>query len=160
MPEPDFHNFTRERGEYLLSTDKRWVNIETLRAVYASDLLHWTKPLPPKVLKKMVDNSLCFSLVHFPANGDWEQIGFARVITDYVTIGYLTDVYVIPEHQGKGLGKWMISCLPELLGDMEDLRAMIVLTYDKERFYREVIGAEKFGEDLTMMEWKGRGSVR
>src|SRR5579884_2557898 len=33
-----------------------------------------------------------------------EQVGFARAISDGVTLGYLADVYVLPAHRGRGLG--------------------------------------------------------
>ena len=35
---------------------------------------------------------------------DGEQVGFARAVTDGVTVGYLADVYVLPAHRGLGLG--------------------------------------------------------
>ena len=40
-----------------------------------------------------------------------KQIGLARLITDYVTIAYLTDVYVLEEYQGKGLGTWLLGAV-------------------------------------------------
>jgi GNAT superfamily N-acetyltransferase len=37
------------------------------------------------------------------------MIGFARVITDYAVLYYLCDVFVLENHRGKGLGKWLIE---------------------------------------------------
>ena len=49
-------------------------------------------------------------------------IGFARLITDRVTFAWLTDVYTLPEWRGQGLGKWLISCVQEVIEDMPHLR--------------------------------------
>ena len=49
-------------------------------------------------------------------------IGFARFVTDQVTFCWLTDVYVLPEWQGQGLAKWMLSCAQEVVEDMPHLR--------------------------------------
>jgi len=35
---------------------------------------------------------------------DGEQVGFARAISDGVTVAYLADVYVLEPHRGRGLG--------------------------------------------------------
>lgn len=54
-------------------------------------------------------------------------IGFARFITDRVTFAYLNDVYILPEWQGQGLGKWLISCAQELVEEMPHLRRTMAL---------------------------------
>ena len=36
---------------------------------------------------------------------DGRQAGFARVVSDGETVAYLADVYVLPEHRGRGLGR-------------------------------------------------------
>lgn len=61
-------------------------------------------------------------------------IGFARFITDRVTFAYLNDVYILPEWQGQGLGKWLISCAQELVEDMPHLRrTMALVGHRKEK---------------------------
>jgi GNAT superfamily N-acetyltransferase len=40
-----------------------------------------------------------------------KQIGFARVITDKTTFGYLADVFIDETHRGQGLSKWMIEII-------------------------------------------------
>jgi ribosomal protein S18 acetylase RimI-like enzyme len=68
---------------------------------------------------------------------DQEQpslIGFARLITDRVTFAYLTDVYTLPEWQGQGLGKWLISCVQEVVEDMPYLRrSMCIIGHGREK---------------------------
>jgi GNAT superfamily N-acetyltransferase len=66
------------------------------------------------------------------------QIGFARVISDYATIAYLGDVFVLAEYRGRGLGKWLVECVlshPQLQG----LRRWILATRDAHGLY------EKYG---------------
>lgn len=65
-----------------------------------------------------------------------KQIGFARIITDYSTIAYLGDVYILEEYRGKGLSKWLMETImnfPELQG----LRRWILLTRDAHELYRK-----------------------
>lgn len=65
-----------------------------------------------------------------------KQIGYARVISDYATIAYLGDVYVLPEYRGKGLSKWLIATVmkhPEL----QQLRRWILLTGDAHELYKK-----------------------
>ena len=78
-----------------------------------------------------MENSLCFG-VYFGA----QQVGFARVITDFATIAYLGDVFIIPEHRGKGLSKKLVS---EIMThpDLQGLRRWILLTGDAHGLYRQ-----------------------
>lgn len=64
------------------------------------------------------------------------QIGFARVVSDYSVTSYLFDVFILPTHQGSGLGKWLIECVldhPKLKNV-----TMALATKDKQEFYRNL----------------------
>jgi ribosomal protein S18 acetylase RimI-like enzyme len=64
------------------------------------------------------------------------QVGFARVVSDYATVAYLGDVFVLESHRGRGLGKWMMECImqhPALQG----LRRWILLTRDAHGLYSQ-----------------------
>ena len=37
------------------------------------------------------------------------QIGFTRLVTDYVLFAYLMDVIIFPEYQGSGYGKKLVA---------------------------------------------------
>ncbi|HEU4616563.1 MAG TPA: GNAT family N-acetyltransferase [Gammaproteobacteria bacterium] len=90
---------------------------------------YWAKDIPPSVVEKALDGSLCFSLLH----GE-NQAGFARVVSDRATFAYLADVFVLPEHRGKGLAEWLIGCVvshPELQG----FRRWMLATRDAHRLY-------------------------
>src|SRR5947207_12366779 len=89
------------KGEYTISTDRNRLDIATIHQ-YLSEESYWAKNRPLAVTQKVLEHSLCFGVYH----GD-EQVGQARVITDYATHAYLCDVFILPAHQGNGLGKWL-----------------------------------------------------
>jgi len=86
-------------------------------------------------------------------------IGFARCITDKVTFAYLTDVYILPEWQGQGLGKWLISCIQEVIEDMPYLRrSMCLVGHGKEKgieFYGGLMKMAPLQEPAMVLSWKG-----
>ena len=77
------------------------------------------------------DNSLCFGLFHHD-----KQIGFARVVTDYATMAYLADVFILPAYRGLGLSKWLMETIMTH-SDLQGLRRWILLTLDAHGLYRQ-----------------------
>jgi ribosomal protein S18 acetylase RimI-like enzyme len=96
-------------------------------------LLHstyWAEERPREVIEKSLRHSLNFGLFH-----GGKQVGFARVVTDRTTVGYLCDVVIAAAHQRQGAGKWMLQCIlehPELRDCRIDL-----FTKDAQEFYRK-----------------------
>lgn len=93
---------------------------------------------------------------------DPPQIGFARVITDEVTFAYLTDVYVLEGHQGKGLGSWLMECVDEEFASWPHLRRVMLMANLKEgeAFYAKM-GMSQFkqGENgFAILNKRGKGS--
>ena len=90
------------------------------------------------------------------------MIGLSRLVTDFTTFGYLTDVYVLKEFQGKGFARWMMECLNETLEGWPDLRRMMLLTHNESasRLYRTTLGALEWSESpsrgLLVMEKRGK----
>ena len=116
--------------EYRISTDKNELNMGFIHG-FLSNEAYWCMGIPLETVKRSVENSLCFGVYY----GD-DQVGFARVITDYATIAYLGDVFIVSAHQGKGLAKRMMEKImgyPELQG----LRRWILLTADAHELYRQ-----------------------
>lgn len=89
------------------------------------------------------------------------MVGFARVVTDYVTLAYLTDVFVVDEFQRRGLASWLMQALKELVNDWEDMRGLLLMTHDQAaaRLYRRELGAMDFEKGpsagLVMLEMPG-----
>ena len=67
---------------------------------------YWATGITLETVARSIQHSLCCSVHHANA-----QIGMARVITDYATYAYLTDVHVLEEHQGQGLAKAMLTAI-------------------------------------------------
>ncbi len=119
-----------EKGEYLLSTDKSKLDLKMIHEFLSTES-HWAKNIPYERVKKSIENSLCFGLYH----GE-KQIGFARVISDYSTIAYLGDLFILKDHRGKGLSRWMLEVImnhPDLTG----LRRWILVTKDAHDVYQQ-----------------------
>ncbi len=118
--------------EFLITTDKEKMDVEAIHD-FLSKYSGWSDNIPIETVKKSIDNSLNFGV--FYQN---KQIGFARVISDFSTIAYLGDVYILDEFRGKNLSKklmYVIISHPELQG----LRRWILLTSTADWLY------EKYG---------------
>lgn len=94
---------------------------------------------------------------------DFRMIGLARIVTDYVTFAYLTDVFIIEEFQRRGLASWMMRALKELVDEWPNLRGLMLMTHDKAaaRMYQRTLGAVDFDKGpsagLVMLEMGGKG---
>src|SRR5436190_20761112 len=102
-----------ERNGYTISNDKSRLDVTAIHAYLARS--YWSPGIPKPVVERAIAGALCFGL--FTEAGT--QVGFARMITDTATFAYLADVYVLEEHRGKGLGKWLIQTIlahPSLQG--------------------------------------------
>ena len=117
------------RGAYLMTMDKARLDLEMIHGFLKDS--YWAAGIPAQVVRRSVENSLALGVFR----GD-EQVGFARVVTDYATFAYLADVFVLEPHRGRGLGRWImeaVSSLPELQG----LRRWMLATQDAHDLYRE-----------------------
>ena len=126
------------KDDFSISTEKSKLDLKGIHH-FLSTQAYWSLNIPFKKVEKAAANSLCFGLYF----GE-QQIGYARIISDYTTVAYLGDVFVLPEYRGLGLSKWMMQTImshPELQG----LRRWILLTGDAHGLY------EQFG-------WKGIAS--
>jgi len=117
-----------QRGIYRLS-----FAAEDIDAVAAHAFLtqaYWSEGIPLAIVQRAIANSLCVAM-HAEGQG---QVGFARVVTDRMTFGYLCDVYVLEAHRGQGLADWMVQSLlahPDLQG----LRRFMLFTRDAHPLY-------------------------
>jgi GNAT superfamily N-acetyltransferase len=90
------------------------------------------------------------------------QIGLARLITDEVSFAYLTDVYILDQYQGKGLGTWLIECVNETISSWPELRRLLLVTSHGQNFYTERLSMKAFDQGkngLVILSRKGEGSV-
>jgi GNAT superfamily N-acetyltransferase len=115
---------------YHISTDKDLLDIDAIHA-FLSTRAYWCLHIPRDRVERSIANSRCYGVYQ-----DRTQVGFARVISDMSTIAYLGDVFILEEHRGRGLSKWLVGTImndPELQG----LRRWILLTGDAHGLYRQ-----------------------
>ncbi|KAI1609131.1 putative GNAT family acetyltransferase [Exophiala viscosa] len=171
----DFEMPTRTwtRDNYLISTDPSIIPLDALNDIFASDDFHWGLPLPIEHLRTLVHKSICFALYEVTnvSAGDEHSnesqqrrklIGFARWITDMVTVNYLTDVYILPEYRSKHLGAWMMECIDEVFTAMPHVRGMILIAdrgSPTEALYRKYLAMVDLESPGFLMDRKGRGAV-
>jgi GNAT superfamily N-acetyltransferase len=86
-------------------------------------------------------------------------------VTDYVTFAYLTDVFVLKSHQRRGLARWMMQGIREMLTPWPYLRGLVLMAADESaaRMYRQELRAEDINDGpsagLVILEMPGKGSV-
>ena len=105
--------YRMKKNNFFISTSKSKLNLGFIHD-YLSNESYWAKNIPLEIVKKSIEGSVCFGLYD-----EEKQIGFARVITDNATFGYLADVFILQQYRGQGLGKYMIQTIidhPELQG--------------------------------------------
>lgn len=122
---------TYTKNNYTISTDKSLLDLSVIHGYLSRS--YWSEDIPEEIVKKGIDNSLCFGIYN-----DKNQVGFARVISDFSTFAYLADVFILEEERGKGLSKWLIECIIKH-EQLQRLRNFCLLTRDAHTLY------ERFG---------------
>lgn len=107
---------------------------------------YWAKGIPLQTMETAINNSLCFGIF----TDSNQQVAFARMITDSATFAYLSDVFVSPEHRGKGLSKWLMQVIIEH-PNLQGLRRMALATSDAHSLY-EQFGFKALSSPESFME--------
>jgi GNAT superfamily N-acetyltransferase len=87
-----------------VSTDKTQLNVPFIQH-FLKDV-YWAAGRTIQEVQITIDQSFCFGIYR-----DGEQIGFARVITDYVVFAYVMDVFIDATHRGKGYSSILINTM-------------------------------------------------
>jgi GNAT superfamily N-acetyltransferase len=85
-----------------VSTDKNKLNVPFIQN-FLKDV-YWAAGRTIEEVQTTIDSSFCFGIYL-----DENQIGFCRVITDYVVFAYVMDVFITEEHRGKGYSSILIE---------------------------------------------------
>ena len=121
---------------YNITTNKSKINLQFVHQ-YLSNESYWAKNISMALVKTSIENSVCFSIFC-----EDEQVGFARVITDKATFGYIADLFITESHRGKGLSKWLMQTILDHK-EFEGFRGWMLGTKDAHGLY------EQFGFKLT-----------
>jgi len=123
-------NITLYKDQFCISTDKTRLDIDAIH-VFLSTKAYWCLNIPKETVRDAIQNSFCFGVYL-----NEKQIGFARIISDFSTIAYLGDVYILEEYRGNGLSKWLMEIIMNH-PDLHGLRRWILLTGDAHGLYRQ-----------------------
>ena len=116
-------------SEYTISCDPSRLDIPAIHK-FLSEECYWALGRSLSAVERSIENSLVFGLYH-----ETQQVGFARVVTDFTTFAWLCDVFVIHEYRGRGLGKQIVRAVedhPQLQG----LKRILLATHDAQELYR------------------------
>lgn len=116
-----------KKGKYLISTNPSKLDLKIIHDFLTKS--YWAEGIPKEVVRRSIQNSLPFGVYH-----DGRQIGFARVISDFATYAYISDVFLLESYRGKDISKWLLKCIllhPELQG----LRRWNLYTSNAGGFY-------------------------
>jgi GNAT superfamily N-acetyltransferase len=119
--------FMQSANQYEISTDRSRLDIALIHEFLHSS--YWAKGIPRAVVERSILHSLCFGAFF----GE-RQVGFARVISDFATFAYVADVFVLPEHRGRGVGKLLMRTIIEH-PDLQGLRRLLLITRDAHGLY-------------------------
>lgn len=93
-------------GGYEISDAQARLDIAAIHRFISEDS-YWARGRDLATVERALAHSLCFGL-YAP---DGSQAGFARLVTDRTTAAHLSDVYVLPAHRARGLGKALMAAI-------------------------------------------------
>lgn len=84
---------------YELDDDPARLDVEAIHD-FLSEISYWARGRSRERVLATIAGSMRVMGLYC----EGEQVGFARAISDGVTVAYLADVYVLESHRGRGLG--------------------------------------------------------
>ena len=126
-------NIEYRQNDYLISTDPALLQVEVIHH-YLSSESYWAQGRSLEMVKASIEHSLCFGVY-----AGEQQVGFARVVTDYATFAWLCDVFILQSRRGQGLAKWLIGCVVDHPA-LKSIRRILLATRDAHELYRRYGG--------------------
>lgn len=128
--------YERLCGEYVISDDPERFDTDAMHDFLEREA-YWGRGRSRDQTAVGVANSVVLG-VYGP---DGSMVGGARIVTDRATFGWLTDVYVLAEHRGQGLGRALAAATcehPAVAG----IKRLLLITADAHELYRPLGFAE------------------
>ena len=115
--------------EFIISANRSRLDLDVIHGFLSRS--YWAKNIPRETVQRSVDHSLCFGVYHRD-----RQVGFARVISDFSTTAYVSDVFVLEPYRGGGLSKRLMQ---HIKGhpDLQGLRRWMLVTADAHGLYEQ-----------------------
>ena len=133
------------RDGFTISTDHARLDLDAVYAYLSTS--YWARGIPRDVMERSIAHAIPFGIYE-----GGRQVGFARVVSDRATVGYVADVFVLEPWRGRGLSRWLMECVlahPELQG----FRRWILLTRDAHGLYAKLGFTPLAAPDRWMEKW-------
>ena len=144
----ELHQFIE--GDYEFSTDPERVDLEVVHRCL-SELSYWAAGRSFELVERSWANT---ALVGGAYAADGSLAGFARMVTDLSTFGWLCDVMVVPEYRGTGVGVGVVRLLVEH-PQMEGIKRQILATADAHELYRKFDYVDLDAPEMWMLRTRG-----
>lgn len=130
---------------FSISTDKSKLNLDLITD-FLMNKSYWAKDRTRPVIERSIVNSFCFGV--YSDSGD--QIGFARVVTDFAVFAWLMDIFILEDYRGNGLGQQLMN---QILThpDLKTVQRWGLGTKDAHDLYRK-FGFQSLSKPEVMME--------
>ncbi len=115
--------------DIVVTTDRSRLDLEMIHGFLTDS--YWARGISRVTVARAIENSLCFG-----AFEQSRQIGFARVISDRATFAYVSDVFVLESHRGRGVGKRLMEAIMAQ-SELQGLRRWILFTRDAHGLYQQ-----------------------
>ena len=139
------------RDGFVISTDAGRLDLDFTVDYLAQT--YWGKNTPKDKIRRSIDNALIFGLYREGggenSGKNWGQVGFCRVVSDKARFAWLSDVFVLDEMRGLGLGKWLMECTVSH-PDLMDVKRFFLATADAHGLHRQY-GFESLVEPKNFM---------
>ncbi len=103
------------REGYLVTDDPACVDLDVVHGYLAHES-YWALGRTREYQAAANAGSRCYCLIEEATSA---QVGFTRVATDGVNFAWVADVFVLPSHQGNGVGTFLVGCVMEALAPID-----------------------------------------
>jgi N-acetylglutamate synthase-like GNAT family acetyltransferase len=115
--------------KFIISDDKTKLDLNLVHGFLTKT--YWAKNRSLEDVKLSIENSICFGVYL-----EEKQVGFARVLTDFVTIAYLMDVFIIDDFRGRSLSKILLKNIFED-NRFNNVKKWMLATLDAHELYKK-----------------------
>lgn len=143
--------FRYNKKHFLISTDKRKLKLKVIHGFLSKS--YWDKGITKKEVRLKIKNSICYGIYD-----NERQIGFARIITDYLALAYIADVFVVEQYRGLGLSKWLMNNILKN-PNLNQVKTWMLKTTDAHGLY-EKFGFKTVINTNQIMEKKKGGTIK
>ncbi|WPP49869.1 GNAT family N-acetyltransferase [Catalinimonas niigatensis] len=128
-----------------VSTDADKLDVEFIH--HNLNQTRWAKERTLEEVNTAIENSLNFGIYY-----QGQQVGYARLLTDYMFMAYLLDVFVAEEYRGKGFA---LHLMQSILKDerLRNIKIWRLGTDDAHGLY-ERVGFKAIEQPEKLMEIK------